>query len=246
MRVKCPHAAPAFLRSSVCYRPCSAVTSLLGGVPPPLTGICWPRVNDDDTGDEDPSPTSSQKRESNAIHPWSRYFNKADKRRRRAPPALPQPQEAGVGPSGAGPSGLGPTATAPPAAPEQAPAEGPISSRLRSPASAASRTTLRTSRQPGDPIWQGVLTPTGGEYHLTTDRPTGLAAPTGFSHRCTLKFLVPPLAAVANELNIRNIRRSSRPAWTRREGARLLSKTGARIRHRRGRAHPNSRRDMGR
>ena len=94
-------------------------------------------MNDEDTEDENPSPASSQIREMNAVHWGSRYFNKADKRRRRAPPALPQPQEAGVGPSGAGPSGLGPTATAPPAAPEQAPAEGPISSRLRSPASAA-------------------------------------------------------------------------------------------------------------
>ena len=109
--------------------PLSQVCSVVS--PPPLTGICWPRVNDDDTGDEDPSPTSSQKRESNAIHPWSRYFNKADKRRRRAPPALPQPQEAGVGPSGAGPSGLGPSAAAPPAAaPAQAPAADPVAPGL--------------------------------------------------------------------------------------------------------------------
>ena len=88
-------------------------------------------VNDDDTEDEDPSPASSQKRESNAIHPWSRYYNNADKRRRRAPPALPQPQEAGVGPSGAGPSGLGPSAAAPPAAaPAQAPAADPVAPGL--------------------------------------------------------------------------------------------------------------------
>ena len=88
-------------------------------------------MNDDDTEDEDPSPASSQKRESNAIHPWSRYYNNADKRRRRAPPALPQPQEAGVGPSGAGPSGLGPSAAAPPAAaPAQAPAADPVAPGL--------------------------------------------------------------------------------------------------------------------
>ena len=106
----------------------SPVTVKEGGVTPPQEST----VNDEDTEDENPSPASSQIREMNAVHWGSRYFNKADKRRRRAPPALPQPQEAGVGPSGAGPSGLGPTATAPPAAPEQAPAEGPISSRLRS------------------------------------------------------------------------------------------------------------------
>ena len=88
-------------------------------------------VNDDDTEDEDPSPASSQKRESNAIHPWSRYYNNADKRRRRAPPALPQPQEAGVGPSGAGPSGPGPSAAASPAAaPAQAPAADPVAPGL--------------------------------------------------------------------------------------------------------------------
>jgi len=73
---------------------------------------------------------------SGGVHPWSRYFNKADKRqdkrRRRAPPALPQPQEAGVGPSGAGPSGLGPTATAPPAAPDGA---GSVRPRDQSPRS---------------------------------------------------------------------------------------------------------------
>ena len=88
-------------------------------------------MNDEDTEDENPSPASSQIREMNAVHWGSRYFNKADKRRRRAPPALPQPQEAGVGPSGAGPSGLGPSAAAPPAAaPAQAPAADPVAPGL--------------------------------------------------------------------------------------------------------------------
>ena len=72
-------------------------------------------ANDNDTEDESPSPPSIEPDPGDERSPLGipAYFNKADKRRRRAPPALPQPQEAGVGPSGAGPSGLGPAATAP-------------------------------------------------------------------------------------------------------------------------------------